>query len=63
MVERGIYEILGLTYAALCEASEREDLWQNMYAEAQETAKMLVEENKRLQAVIEKYEREGKETV
>lgn len=58
-----LYEILGRTYAALCEASEREDFWQNMYEEARETAKMPAEENKRLQAIIEKYEREGKETV
>ena len=58
-----LYEILGRTYAALCEASDREDLWQNKYEDAQETADMLAAENKRLQAIIEKYETEGKETV
>lgn len=63
MSKKELYELLGRTYAALCEASEREDLLENMYAEAQETARMLVEENKRLQAIIEKYETEGKETV
>ena len=63
MDKKEIYEVLGRTYAALCEVSDREDLWQELYEEAQETASKLAAENKRLQAIIEKYETEGKASV
>lgn len=43
-----VYEVLGETCAEMYQAKEDVTFWRNAYQIAQETARLLVEENKRL---------------
>ena len=52
----GIYEMLGRTYAMLCDTAEKEGYWRNKYEKSKKKLDEMTVLNERLRKELQRYE-------